>query len=325
MASHKTSLLIFTLFLITINVQGTLLKKKLRVHEDVVGEGYQIAAVTSGKELIDLFFINQNFGITQYTYNRSWTGTDLTNILASTFLHSGLSATAWNSSHIDLFMRSEMADAMRVSYDANALSNLLGGWSTWETLSGNISYNPAAAIRGKSQDVFVIGNDKNVYYKFWNFVWSNWLNIGGESASAPAAASVDQNRVDVFIRSPKDELMHKSWTKNLGWSEWKNRSAAGIVKSAPTAVASGDKRIDVFAKGPNSDVIHVSFNGEKWSEWGSLGGKATSAPTVIAKEDGKLMVFVRNQDRVLMENHFNGSKWSGWSTVAGGAIVIPDQ
>jgi hypothetical protein len=179
--------------------------------------------------------------------------------------------------------------------------------------------------RGKNLDVFVVGNDNAIYYKFWNFVWSGWLNIGGNCSSAPAVASWGDNQLDVFVRSQKDELMHKSWSKNLGWSEWKNRSQTGMIKSAPAAVSWGEKTIDVFAVGPNSEMLHISFDGNKWSNWGSLEGNITSAPSAVSTVEGKVMVFARNKDRVLIENHLEGKKWSGWSLVAGGAVVIPDQ
>lgn len=316
----RTSLIIFLFTLLTIDC--AILRRRSQTE---VGQGYTIGAVSSQKGLIDLFYINRNYGITQYSFNKSWTGTDLTTILAPTFLHTGIAASAFNASRLDLFITSQNNEVFHTFYDQTQRNNLNGGWQPWDSIGGNVSYYPAAVTRGKSLDVVVVGNNKAVYYKFWNFVWSNWLNIGGVAASAPAITAWDDKRLDIFIRSPKDELMHKFWSKNLGWSEWKNRSGEGVIKSAPAVVSSSVKKLDVFALASTGEMLHLAFNGEQWSAWKTLGGVLTSAPSAVSQDEDKITVYARNQDRVLVDNRWDGKKWSGWNTVAGGAIVIPDQ
>jgi hypothetical protein len=40
---------------------------------------------------------------------------------------------------------------------------------------------------------------------------ADWESLGGELASAPAACSWGPNRIDVFARGSRGDLLHASW------------------------------------------------------------------------------------------------------------------
>ncbi|HHW68652.1 MAG TPA: sialidase, partial [Epulopiscium sp.] len=94
--------------------------------------------------------------------------------------------------------------------------------------------------------------------------WSEWEDLGGVLTSAPAVASWQPNRLDVFGRGQNNALWHKWWDGSR-WSEWED--LGGILTSAPGAESWGRNRIDVFGRGQNNALWHKWWDGSRWSEW----------------------------------------------------------
>ena len=91
-------------------------------------------------------------------------------------------------------------------------------------------------------DVFVRGNDAAIWHKYHQGTWSGWESLGGNLASAPAAASWGPGRLDVFARSTDSTLLHKYYQG--GWSGFE--SLGNTTLSSPAAVSWSLGRIDVF-------------------------------------------------------------------------------
>lgn len=102
-------------------------------------------------------------------------------------------------------------------------------------------------------------------------------------AEAIAACSCGASRVAVFRRGPHGDLLLK-WWDGSAWSEYvslgspqvPDASYPAVTVSAPltgppAACSWGATRLDVFARGPDGDLMHVSWNGDDWSGFCSIG------------------------------------------------------
>lgn len=151
--------------------------------------------------------------------------------------------------------------------------------------------------------------------------WSQWEDLGGVLTSAPAVASWQPNRLDVFGRGQNNALWHK-WWNGSSWSEWED--LGGVLTSDPAAVSWGPNRIDVFGRGQNNSLWHKWWNGSSWSEWEDLGGGAiSSGPAVSSTAPNRLEVFARGANNQLLFRTWNGTSWSGWRSLDGDITSEP--
>ena len=148
--------------------------------------------------------------------------------------------------------------------------------------------------------------------------WSEWEDLGGVLTSAPAVASWQPNRLDVFGRGQNNALWHKWWDGSR-WSEWED--LGGVLTSAPAAVSWGRNRIDVFGRGQNNALWHKWWDGFRWSNWEDLGGVLTSAPAVASWSSNRLDVFARGQNNALWHKWWDGFRWSEWEDLGGSTIT----
>jgi hypothetical protein len=190
------------------------------------------------------------------------------------------------------------------------------GWSDWENLGGKLSSGPSASSRRNNRiEVFVRGQDRSLYLKYWNGKkWSDWRSLGGELTSSPAAVSWGPRRIDVFARG-KNESMHHKWWNGKSWSNWED--LGGKLTSSPAAASWGPNRIDTFVKGQNHALYHKYWDGSRWSNWESLGGHLTSSPAAVCSEPNRIDVFARGKNHNLYHKLWNGSTWSNWEDLGG--------
>ena len=144
--------------------------------------------------------------------------------------------------------------------------------------------------------------------------WSRWESLGGVLTTAPAAASWQPNRLDVFAGGTGNSLYH-IWWDGSRWSSWE--SLGGTITSAPAAVSWGPNRIDVFARGTDNALWHIWWDGNRWSEWESLGGSLTSGPAAVSWGPNRIDVFARGTDNALWHIWWDGNWWSSWESLGG--------
>jgi len=82
--------------------------------------------------------------------------------------------------------------------------------------------------------------------------WHDWQDLGGVIIGAPAAASWQSGRLDVFARGTNNHMYHKWWDGQ--WHDWQD--LGGVIIGAPAAVSWGPNRIDCFAAGTNNHMYH---------------------------------------------------------------------
>ena len=102
---------------------------------------------------------------------------------------------------------------------------------------------------------FVRGTDDHLGHKLWNgSQWSDWEDLGGPIGSAPAVASWNPFRLEVFAAGTDGNLMQKSWN-GTAWGSWV--SVGGVFHDNPAAVSWGPNRVDVFIRGMDSHLQHL--------------------------------------------------------------------
>lgn len=131
-----------------------------------------------------------------------------------------------------------------------------------------------------------------------------------------AMHSGNPNRLDVFARSKKDNLMVIS-SKDNG-KKWGYVDYMGDKLNSDPAVASlGANHLDVFVSRNDNRLWHKWWNGHRWSKWLDLGGVLKSNP-VVAERNGKLDVVVYGDDDNLWRKTFDGRQWLGWKRMGPG-------
>jgi serine protease AprX len=196
-------------------------------------------------------------------------------------------------------------------------------WSEWESLGGNAFSAPAAvALPEKHLNIFAIGGDSALYQKAWDgTTWSEWESLSGFSLSAPAAISSAPNRIDTFTIGKQRQVQHLSCCDaDWGACEWEN--LGGFCKQG-IAVSAWGKRQDVFTIGADNAVYQMTWNGNGWSDWTSLGGFALSAPTAVSWGENRIDLFVRSGDHAIYHKYWNGQVWSDWVSLGGLWLYAP--
>ena len=143
-------------------------------------------------------------------------------------------------------------------------------------------------------------------------------------ASGPGASYRKGTSIlDVFAMGNSNNLLHRMWTGQAGWSNWVD--LGGNITSEPAVISRTAATINVFAKGTSSNLLHRSFtNNIGWSSWEDLGGSIASAPAVASRGQDYLNVFARSTTNTLVNlpwtGGVSGTGWGTWQDL-GGSIV----
>jgi hypothetical protein len=186
-----------------------------------------------------------------------------------------------------------------------------GGWSSSWTLVDDPTYwqppeqqapelpAPAVAARGGGLDLFRLGPDNTLRWRYYNgSVWGAWQNLGGAFASGPSALPLSSNSVQVFARGMDDFL----WTRiyNGAWGNWQRVSLDGLPENvtllATPAVASFTSgQLEVYMNGSDRHAWTVHYNGTTWGAWADAGGDVASG-LGLAKLGGNPYLFSQTVD-----------------------------
>jgi hypothetical protein len=67
------------------------------------------------------------------------------------------------------------------------------------------------------------------------------------------------------------------------WTDWQwlDVPTVGVTLDPPSVVAQENGRLDLFVRGQDNALWHRTFDGNRWSNWESLGGVLTSGPAAV--------------------------------------------
>jgi hypothetical protein len=89
-----------------------------------------------------------------------------------------------------------------------------------------------------------------------NGTWRGWTDLSGGVTSSPEVVSTGTGSMDLFIRGPNYELLHKHWTNGV-WGAWEN--LGGYLTSGPGATTYVTSRIMVFVRGGDGRVYYRAW------------------------------------------------------------------
>ena len=109
----------------------------------------------------------------------------------------------------------------------------------------------------------------------------------------PAIVSWGGDRLDVFVRTERDELLHQ-------WSEGTDGATeriGGPIASDPVAAAYGEDLLSVFVLSPSQSLLHWSWNpGDRRMHGPDDWGRLATPPMPISWQPGQLDVLARSID-----------------------------
>ena len=214
-------------------------------------------------------------------------------------------------------------------------------WSNWNSLGGEWRSRPAAASWAPGRlDVFVRGLDDNALYHKWfdGSVWSQELvggggPHGGVVNSAPAAISLGNGLIDVFVLGADDRLWHISYDEhNGGWSQNWDMIEGGPWTSPPTVTSVHCPGMDIFIRGEHAALWHIGWHlgigGFQWQNPESWGGILASPPAVISQRKADeyfIHVFARGTDDFIWHGQWSktgnsrasATEWTGFIETVG--------
>ncbi|WP_146251023.1 hypothetical protein [Nocardia tenerifensis] len=251
--------------------------------------GAPVTALARAQDHLDLFVIGNDGHIytCAWTAGSAWTGLGdrWRDLGGNGRPHGKVAATTRFSGNIDLFV---VGDDGRVYtswwYEGSEWSGLPrpGSWggsgaggggssgNRWTSLGG--FFPPGATITAIARDrhhldLFVVGNDGQVYTSWWvdgggwSGVADNWLSLGGEFPKGAhiAATSRDPGNIDLFAIGSDKNVRTKWWTVGAGWADWLSLGSEDFTPGGRIAAVA--RVAGVRAEGQVEPIrLHIDVN-----------------------------------------------------------------
>ncbi len=171
-------------------------------------------------------------------------------------------------------------------------------------------------------DVFAQAQDGRLLYGLWtrNGGWRPTANLGGRTASGPAATTTTDGELMVFVRGGDGALWTRSFWRGR-WTSW--AGLAGSLVGEPAVVSTAGGRVDVFVRGTNNALFQKTRNRGRWGPWRTLDGTLTSSPAAASTGGSTLVAIVRGPDNAAWSRTFDGRVWGTWRSLGGQLSANP--
>jgi hypothetical protein len=158
--------------------------------------------------------------------------------------------------------------------------------------------------------------------------WTNWKSedIGIKVNGTPAVTSLQEGRLDVFVRSLDNRLFHRVYENEM-WqgTNWRDLSDGHTFDTSPAAVSWSPDRIDLFAVW-GKQVQHRSYQSGTWSPWTeNLGGITNDAPTAASWKRERVDVLIRSTDNFMSRRFWEANVtvgWKDWENIGGQRMTL---
>ncbi|WP_373552791.1 carbohydrate-binding protein [Haliscomenobacter sp.] len=227
---------------------------------------------------------------------------------------------SWGPNRMDAFV---VASEDRKMYHAHWNG---GEWSDWENLGGNFSGDFDVVSWGAGRlDLFARDYVGGLQHLWYDQKWGQWTTIhSGKLREKQSVTAVcwGPNRIDVFTVKTDATIQHF-------WYDQKWQSAEflpGTVAGDLTAVSFAPNHLDIFGEGHDGAVWHQYWDGNRWSDWHSLGGKLANRAEIeaVAWGGNRLDLFVKGADAGLYHAYWaGGNTWSGFENLGGKMLNGP--
>jgi len=187
-------------------------------------------------------------------------------------------------------------------------------WHNWESLGGFCTDGVGVSSWAPGRlDCFVVGNDRQLFHKWFDGGWSGWEGLGGNIYSDPAAVSWGPNRIDVFAIGGDHAMWHR-WWDGASWQGWE--SLGGFCTDGVGVSSWAPGRLDCFVVGNDRHLYHKWYDGG-WSGWEDLGGNIYSDPAAVSWGPNRIDVFAIGGDHAMWHRWWDGASCQGWESLGG--------
>jgi len=220
-------------------------------------------------------------------------------------------------------------------------SNSGYSWGGWNNDAGELLLsNPAVASRAANElDVFAVGVDNQVYHTQWiSPTWNTWTSVdcGGNfpeiervvplpEIPAPAVVARGGDQLDLFRRSPDNNLYWCHSSDGVTWGSWQN--LGGMLASPPGAVSPGSERMQVYVLGMDGAIWYRTYD-TVWGAWLRLetpdGMAGNAFPVLASPPTGGVDIYLAGTEKRIWWIHHNGTAWGSWSSIdlVGGELGV---
>ena len=218
----------------------------------------------------------------------------------------------------------------------------------YESLGGYVIGNPtvvrsSALATYQQLDVFALSADHALYHKWlvrsatstaWFPSKLEYENLGGYSLSDPAAVSMANGRLDVFVVGTDHALYHK-YANNGSWlpSQSGYENLGGIIVGQPIVNSRSAGRLDVFIVGTDQALYHKwwdsDYQGSGWifdpKVWNpgawlpslhsfeNLGGHLSGTPQALSAGQN-IYVLAEGTDHAVYDKYWDTNQWQPSTT-----------
>ena len=242
----------------------------------------KIAAVSRGRNNLDLFVIGFDNRVYTHFWNGQWNGDWFPLPGQHVFDHQTqqIAAVSRGPNNLDLFV---------IGFDNRVYTHFWNGqWNgDWFPLPGqhvfdNKAQKIAAVSRGPNNlDLFVIGFDNRVYTHFWNGQWNgDWFPLPGQHVfdhqkQQIAAVSRGPNNLDLFVIGFDNRVYTHFWNGqwNGDWFPLPGQHVFDHQAQQIAAVSRGPNNLDLFVIGFDNRVYTHFWNGQWNGDWFPLPGQ----------------------------------------------------
>lgn len=222
---------------------------------------------------------------------------------AADVVDDNVAAVANQRGEVELFARG----------DDGAIYTRMADGGDWTSIGGAASSGPAAMVRGDGTlDVFVRGVNEELFQRSRRGgEWSDWISLGGQLTSAPAAVERKGTaNIEVFVRGTDNALHHRWYQPGSGWSAWS--SMGGSIASAPAIVSRKEGWADVLVRWSDNRIWQKYFDpAVGWSDWFETPRvwATLSAPSATVPGEGRVEAFHRGTNNFLYQRSYTGTSW----------------
>jgi len=232
-------------------------------------------------------------------------------------------------------------DALKTTTDS--VKEMKYVWSGWQNLGGVWTSKPAVSINHEGLlSVYVRGADRSIYYASQEtsaehgLVWSDWVWLKGNFASAPKVSAVTTAEgMSVLTARGMDKSFYMkkqtSGADGVEWGKWE--PVGGLWSSGPTVLSPYADTLELFGLGLDLSVWHKVFtsntDGEYfWSAPECLQGRFSSSVSIAKDTSGLLSVFTRGFDQAIWlkrqsQDANNVAQWGNWTSLGGAMLAYP--
>jgi hypothetical protein len=168
---------------------------------------------------------------------------------------------SWAPNRLDIFTRSSKGEIIHTFSDDG--SHFTVGRNLSHPKGLPFEGAPAAiSRRPRTIDVFARGGDHTIWRIIFDGAnWGDWKRVAADMIDGPAVASWAPQRLDLFGRNSRGELVHEHSNDAIHFGDRNNlgHPKTGPLKGSPAALSFKPNRLDVFVRGADDALWQRSW------------------------------------------------------------------